>query len=220
MAGHALVPAAMEGKPGYSLFLLHLDDSAVTLSNTVFTIGLHTCPAVDITLKDTKAVLIGEAGQGARYFDTVAPRISIAAAAIAAGIMRGSLSEALNYSATRVQGGKVIARWSELQTILAGMSIQTQCAELLASRICGLAEEASSGWEEYTEAASLSILDMACPLTTDGIQVLGGYGYMKDYGQEKRFRDAHQIKTVLGGAPMKKLRLIRGTLKKNGVLAS
>jgi alkylation response protein AidB-like acyl-CoA dehydrogenase len=56
---------------------------------------------------------------------------------------------------------------------------------------------------------------MACQTTTDGIQVLGGVGYMKDFGQEKRFRDARHIQLLLGSAPMKKIRYMETTYKKN-----
>ena len=50
---------------------------------------------------------------------------------------------------------------------------------------------------------------MAADATTDGIQLLGGYGYMKDYGQEKRFRDAKQIQVLMGLNPMLRLKYVK-----------
>ena len=67
-------------------------------------------------------------------------------------------------------------------------------------------EDNEPGWEVESRTAALVVQDMACSITTDGIQVLGGYGYMKDYGQEKRFRDAKQAQALMGIVPMKKLR--------------
>ena len=66
-------------------------------------------------------------------------------------------------------------------------------------------------WQTRSRAAALLIQEMACEVTTDGIQVLGGAGYMKDFGQEKRFRDAKHIQALLGIAPLKKITLLRGT---------
>ncbi|MFH2066122.1 MAG: transposase [Pseudomonadota bacterium] len=50
---------------------------------------------------------------------------------------------------------------------------------------------------------------MACKTTADGIQVMGGAGYMKDFGQEKRFRDARHVQSLLGMAPMKKISYLK-----------
>jgi len=64
-------------------------------------------------------------------------------------------------------------------------------------------------WGSHGLAAALHVHELACEVVTDGIQVLGGNGYMKDYGQEKRYRDARQVQALLGTAPMKKIGLIR-----------
>ena len=66
-------------------------------------------------------------------------------------------------------------------------------------------DEETPGWDKDAAAAMIYIQNTACRVTTDGVQILGGYGYMKDYGQEKRFRDAKQLQALLGIAPLKKL---------------
>jgi alkylation response protein AidB-like acyl-CoA dehydrogenase len=76
------------------------------------------------------------------------------------------------------------------------------------SSACSAMENKMAEWDLYAKTAALHVQDVACQVTTDGIQVLGGYGYMKDYGQEKRFRDAQQIKTLLGMAPLRKVELL------------
>jgi alkylation response protein AidB-like acyl-CoA dehydrogenase len=129
-----------------------------------------------------------------------------AAAAIACGIMKGSFLEAYAYAKERFQGGREIIKWSELRMILSIMSLKVHTAELVLAEACRAIEGKLSGWEMMSRAAAIRIQDDACDVTTEGIQVLGGYGYMKDYGQEKRFRDAKQVQAFLGFSPMKKLK--------------
>ena len=131
-----------------------------------------------------------------------------AAAAMALGIMRSSFEYALAYSNEREQGGWPIVNWSEIKMILAGMAVQMKVADLAVSEACSAIENKIAGWDLFSKAVALHVQEAACQATTDGIQVLGGYGYMKDYGQEKRFRDAQQIKALLGMAPIRKIELI------------
>jgi alkylation response protein AidB-like acyl-CoA dehydrogenase len=70
-------------------------------------------------------------------------------------------------------------------------------------------EQKKSGYEIRVSAAALHIAELSCNATSDGIQILGGYGYMKDYGQEKRYRDARMVQALLGAVPFKKLDIIR-----------
>jgi len=64
-----------------------------------------------------------------------------------------------------------------------------------------------------SEAGLILITEQASRATTDGVQVLGGYGYMQDYRQEKRMRDAKQIEAIFGAAPAKRLELMAEILK-------
>ena len=64
-------------------------------------------------------------------------------------------------------------------------------------------------------AMALHIAELACEATSDGIQILGGYGYMKDYGQEKRYRDARMVQALLGTVPFKKLDIIQQATNTN-----
>jgi alkylation response protein AidB-like acyl-CoA dehydrogenase len=89
------------------------------------------------------------------------------------------------------------------------MAIKTRVAEMLVFEAGYSVEEKEEGWEQSSRAASLAVGQMACELTDDGIQVLGGNGYMEDYGQEKRFRDARQVQSLLGLVPRRKLEYVR-----------
>ncbi len=209
IASWALVPARTGKGGGYAYFLVDLAEKGVRRSEPVFSIGLHSCPAVDAVFTSVKARLVGEEGKGPTYFDEASKRMHVAAGAMNAGVMKGSFNEALAYAKERFQGGCEIINWSEVGMILSNMLVKANVADLCVAQACRALEENPGEWSGHCVSAALHIHELACDATTDGIQVLGGNGYMKDYGQEKRFRDARQIQALLGSAPMKKIFMIR-----------
>ncbi len=208
LARRAIIPARTGSGHQCSFFLVDLDHKGVLKSEPVFTLGMHACPAVDIRFDGVRARIVGEEGKGDEYFDRVSPALHVAAAAMNAGIMRGSLDEALAYARERFQGGREIIRWSEVSMLLAGMAVKADVAEMCVTLACQALEQGKAGWSSRCTASALHIHEIACEVVTDGIQVLGGNGYMKDYGQEKRFRDARQVQALLGSVPARKLDLI------------
>ena len=215
LARHAIIPARSGIGPSYSFFLVNLDDQNVEKSEPVFTLGLHACPAVDVTFSDVRARLIGEENTGRQYFEKVSPEMNAAAAAMNAGILRGVYNEALAYSQKREQGGRPIINWSEISMMLASISVKADVAAMCIHQSCLELEQKKSGYEPRVSAAALHIAELACDATSDGIQILGGYGYMKDYGQEKRYRDARMVQALLGAVPFKKLDIIRQATNTN-----
>ncbi len=209
LAGHAVIPAVVAGQKQYSFFLVALNQRSLSKSQPVHSLGLHACPAIDISLQASKGDLIGKEEEGGVYFKAMADRLSVAAAAMSTGIMKGSFKEAFEYSKARFQGGHEIINWSEVQMILANMAIMTKNAEMIVARACQAVDQKEKGWPECSRAAAVHVQAMAGELTTDGIQVMGGVGYMKDFGQEKRFRDARHIQSLLGMVPMKKIDYIK-----------
>ena len=209
LASQALIPAKIKGSKQYSFFLIDLSDSAVKRSEPIFSLGLHACPAVDIELKGVKGTIVGEEGKGSAYFEEVSRKMHVAAAAMSAGIMKGSFNEAMAYTKERFQGGCAIINWSEVSMILSNMAVKSNVADLCVAQACKAIEQSVKEWGKHCIAATLHIHELACEATTDGIQLLGGNGYMKDYGQEKRYRDAKQVQALLGIAPLKKIAIIR-----------
>ena len=205
ISGHALVPATLPGTDGYTYFLVDLGKDTVSASAPVLSLGLHACPAVDMTFNNAEGMLVGEAGKGADYFKAMSDRLHVAAAAMSLGIMKGSLKEGLTYAKGRFQGGREIIHWSEMKMILADMGVKIKNGEMILKTAVNAVDAKENGWQACSRAAAIHIQSMACDVTTDGIQVLGGVGYMKDFGQEKRFRDAKHIQSLLGMAPLKKI---------------
>ncbi len=208
IAGRALLQAYIEDDESCSLFAVDLSSKGVEVSAPVLTLGLHSCPVADLALDGAPGALIGERGGGARYFESAAETMNVPVAAMALGIMKASFDEALEYSKQRWQGGRAIIGWSEVQRILAGMAVKSRAADMLVSESCRAAVAKEPGWAMGGRAASVLVTRMACDVTNEGIQVLGGNGYIEEYGQEKRFRDAEQIQSLLGIAAMKELDIL------------
>ncbi len=212
MAGHAIVPAEVNGVDGYSFFLVNLKEQGLEIGPPVYSLGLHACPAVDLNFNGVQASLVGKEGAGHGYFEKMMDRLSVAAASMSSGIMKGSFKEALDYTRKRSQGGREIIKWSEIRMMMANMAVQIKNAEMSVSRSCQAIDNNESGWENCSRAAAIQVQDMACHLTTEGIQVMGGVGYMKDFGQEKRFRDAKHVQAMFGITPMKKLKYLENII--------
>jgi alkylation response protein AidB-like acyl-CoA dehydrogenase len=111
-------------------------------------------------------------------------------AAQALGVAAGALDEAVRYSRERRQFGKPIASFQGLQFMLADMATQVEAARAL---VYAVARFIDSGAKDVSRASAMSKLfasDTAMRVTTDAVQILGGYGYIKEYPVEKMMRDA------------------------------
>ena len=119
-------------------------------------------------------------------------RAGVAAAAV--GIARASLDAAVRYAKERVQFGKPIAQQQGIQFMLADMAIKVEAARMLVWQAANLHDQGLRNTKESAIAKCFAG-DTAMQVSTDAVQVLGGYGYMKDYPVEKYMRDAklHQI---------------------------
>jgi len=121
-----------------------------------------------------------------KTFDVTRPGIG----AQAVGIATGALNAALKYSRERKQFGQVISSFQAIQHILADMAIQTEAARTLVYATARMVDSGVKNVSKYSAMAKVFASDTAMKVTTDAIQVFGGYGYMKEYPVEKMFRDA------------------------------
>ncbi|MEE4262239.1 MAG: acyl-CoA dehydrogenase family protein [Desulfobacteraceae bacterium] len=208
VAGAAVVPAATEGQESYSYYLIDLKQTSVAIGEPVLSLGLRCCPAVDTEFHMTEAVPVGRSGDGAALFSKAAAKLHPAAAAISSGIMKGAFDEALSYAGEREQGGRKIGEWSEMKMMLADMAVHLKIADMVVSEACRAVDGKEKGWEQKALAAAIHIQAAAVQVTTDGVQALGGVGYMQDFGQEKRFRDAKHIQACFGLTPMQRLKYL------------
>ena len=213
IADYAVIPAAKEGTAGFSWYLVGLGGETIAKSKPIVSLGLHACPGIDISMKDTPGALIGTAGSGRKYFNAMQDGMSLCAAAMSLGLMRASYKSAQEYTADRYQGGRQIIDWPQVRMMLANMAIETKTGEAFFARARQEMENECQGWEYTARAAAIHIGELATRSTADGVQLFGGNGYMKDYPQEKRFRDARQVQCLLGMAALKKIHYIADYLQ-------
>ena len=134
--------------------------------------------------------LLGKEGQGflvaMKTFDASRPGV----AAQAVGIAQGALDEAVTYARQRVQFGKPIISFQGIQFILADMATQIEAARCLVYAVARAVDRGEKKIAKESAMAKLFASDVAMRVTVDAVQVLGGYGYMKEYPVEKMMRDA------------------------------
>lgn len=207
IAAQALLPVAAGG----SLSLVHLDfkdlPAGVARGPAVLTLGLRGCPAGDLRFDGAvlPAGAILAAGPAAqKAMETIWSQAEVCMLGIRAGILARSYETAHDYAAARWQGGKYIIEHTQVRRMLAEMHL-AKCSldERLRMVITVLAPGAP-----LTDGQMALMLDSAVELprhASDGIQLLGGNGYMEDYAQERRFRDAKQCEMLLGRPHAKRI---------------
>ncbi len=182
-----------KGPRGASAFIVEKDAPGFTFGKKENKMGIRASATRELVFQDCripKANLLSKEGMGfivaMKTLDQSRPGV----AAQALGIAAGALEEAVRYSRERRQFGKPIAAFQGLQFMLADMATQVEAARTL---VYAAARYIDSGAKEVSKISAMAKLfasDTAMRVTTDAVQVLGGYGYMKEYPVEKMMRDA------------------------------
>ncbi len=156
--------------------------------------------------------LLGKEGDGLKQMLITLDggRIGIAAQAI--GIGRAILEEALEYSKQRVQFGQPISSFQAIQWKLADMATQLDAAELLALRAAWL-EDNHRPYEKEAAMAKMFASDVTMQAAIEGVQILGGYGYTKEYPMERHLRDAKICQIYEGTNEIMRLVIARNLLR-------
>jgi len=181
------------GSRGASAFIVEKGTPGFTFGKKENKMGIRasaTCELIFQDCKIPKENLLGKEGAGfivaMKTLDQSRPGV----AAQALGIAAGALDEAVEYSKTRKQFDHPISNFQAIQHILADMATQVEAARAL---IYSVARSIDSGDKDISGASAMAKLfasDVAMKVTTDAVQVFGGYGYMKEYPVEKMMRDA------------------------------
>ncbi len=133
---------------------------------------------------------LGREGMGLllamRTFDKSRPGV----AAQALGIAEGAFDEAVKYARHREQFGQPVASFQGLQFMLADMATQIEAARALVYEAARMVDSGEKDIGKISAMAKVFASDVAMKVTTDAVQVMGGYGYMKEYPVEKMMRDA------------------------------
>ena len=208
VAAHLLVPARIDGE----LELLAVPTSAegVDIGPPVATLGLRGCPTADVVLRGVQVAAAGRLARGARAREVLATaerRLRGPALAICAGIGGRSLRGAVDYARERYQGGSPISEHQEVRRLLAGMIADHGLAAGAAERLA-----IDPALDPGAAALFASAKERIAAATCDGVQLLGGYGYMEDYQQERHMRDAKQAQVLLGRCEVARQALVASWL--------
>jgi len=153
--------------------------------------------------------LIGKEGDGFPNLMKTLAMSRLFCASQAVGIAQGALNEAIQYAGERIQFGKPIAALSPIQFMIADMAAGVESSRLLTHKAASMFDQ-----NKHEEAGVLAALakftasDTAMKVTTDAVQILGGYGYMKDYPVERMMRDAKLTQIYTGTNQI--MRLVAG----------
>jgi alkylation response protein AidB-like acyl-CoA dehydrogenase len=181
------------GPRGISAFVVERSDEGVSFGAKEKKLGIRGSPTREVYLDQVRIPgdrMIGEEGTG---FETAMKtldhtRTTIAAQAV--GVAQGALDFALGYARERHQFGRPIADFQGMQFLLADMGMKIEAARQLTYAAAGRSDRGDSDLAFFGAAAKCFASDMAMEVTTHAVQVLGGYGYTRDYPVERMMRDA------------------------------
>jgi alkylation response protein AidB-like acyl-CoA dehydrogenase len=206
-----------KGARGVSAFLVRADDPGFSVGPKERKLGIKGSPTCQIHFDDCRIPadrLIGEEGKGFTYamqaFDHTRPAIG----AQAVGIAQGAIDFAREYVKEREQFGKPIGAFQGVQFMLADMQTETEASRML---VYAAGAKVDRGDADLTMAASMAKLkagDVAMSVTTDAVQLLGGYGYTKDYPVERMMRDAKITQIYEGTQQIQRVVIARQMLGK------
>jgi len=196
---------------GISAFLVPLDTPGVTVGKHEDKLGMRICDTSSLIFEDCRVgadALLGNEGEGFIQAMIVLDGGRISIAALSVGIARGALDAAVAYAKQRRQFGKPIAAFQGIRFKLADMATQVAAARLLTE--CA-ADEKDAGRKAtlISSQAKLYASEVAVHVAEEAVQILGGYGYCKDYPVEKYWRDSKLCTIGEGTSEIQRLVIAR-----------
>ncbi len=178
---------------GISAFVVEKSDPGVSFGAPEKKLGIKGSPTREVYLDRVRlpaARMIGPEGTGFELAMRTLDHTRVTIAAQAVGVAQGALDFALDYAKERRQFGRPIADFQGLQFLLADMGMKVEAARQLTYAAAGRSERNADDLTFFGAAAKCFASDVAMEVTTDAVQVLGGYGYTRDYPVERMMRDA------------------------------
>jgi alkylation response protein AidB-like acyl-CoA dehydrogenase len=213
-------PEAEKPSRRLSAFVVETTTPGFAVTRLEHKMGIRGSPTAELAFTNVDVPAenrVGEEGEGfaiaLRTFERSRPGI----AAQAVGIAQGALDEATRYARERIQFGKPIAELQMIQALIADMAAQTEAARALLYRAAAEIEHGPR--DDAARWAALCKLiagDTAMKVTTDAVQVLGGYGYIEDFPVERMMRDAKITQLYEGTQQIQRLVIARALLRARG----
>ena len=196
-----------KGARGMSAFIVPRETPGITIGKEEDKMGHRASNTVELYFEDVKVPaenLLGKEGMGFIIAMKTLDRTRAPVGAAGVGVARAALEYAIEYAKTRRQFGKPIALFQNNAFKIAQMAMEINAARHLIWHAAWLLDEGKPCGKESAMAKAYGS-DMAMRVTTEAIQILGGYGYMKDYPLEKLFRDAKLLQIYEGTNEIQRL---------------
>jgi alkylation response protein AidB-like acyl-CoA dehydrogenase len=209
-----------QGHSGISAFVVEADTPGLAVARLEPKMGISGSTTGELTFDSCRipaANLLGAEGEGFRIAMQILDRSRPGVAAQALGIAQGATDYALDYAKTRETMGQPIGRHQLIQAKLADMETECEAARGLLYRFGRMADEGVEG-PELTKASAMAKLkcgDVAMAVTTEAVQILGGYGYIKEYPVERFMRDAKVTQIYEGTQEIQRLVIAREMLRES-----
>jgi alkylation response protein AidB-like acyl-CoA dehydrogenase len=216
----ALTDPDAGGRKGMSAFIVEADTPGFSAPRVEHKMGIRGSPTAELTFDEVQVPIanrIGEEGQGFKIAMATLDQSRLGVAAQAVGISQGALDAAVTYAADRQQFGQRVVDFEGIQFMLADMASRTEAARQLTYAACAAVDAKVADLPYWTSAAKLIAGDTAMAVTTDAVQVLGGYGYISEYPVERMMRDAKITQLYEGTQQIQRLVIARQLLQRAGI---
>jgi alkylation response protein AidB-like acyl-CoA dehydrogenase len=209
------------GAKGISAFVLEDGDAGFSYGAPEHKLGIKGSPTRELYFDDCEipaSRLIGAEGEGFKIALRTLDHTRITIAAQALGIAQGALDYALGYIRERRQFGRSVAEFQGVQFMLADMAMKLEAARQLTYAAAAKSDRALAGETVddltfFSSACKCLASDVAMSVTTDAVQLLGGYGYVNDYPVERMMRDAKITQIYEGTNQIQRMVMARQLLK-------
>lgn len=204
------------GTRGVSAFIVESDRPGFRLGRVENKMGIRGSQTGELIMEECvipAGNLLGREGEGFKIAMMTLDRTRPGVGAQALGIAQGALDYAVKYAKERVQFGQPIAENQGIQFMLAGMATKVEAARQMLYNVARLIDENAPGFSPLSAMAKMYASDIAMEVTGDAVQILGGYGYMKEYPVERMMRDAKICQIYEGTNQIQKLVIARSLLK-------
>ncbi len=211
------VTDATKGPNGISAFVVEKGTPGFNVGKLEKKMGIRGSPTVELSFDNCRvpvANMLGEEGVGFKIAMKVLDKSRPGIAAQALGIAQGALDYATEYTKQRVAFGKPISQQQGLQFMMADMKTEVEAARLLLYEAARKCDESSPDVTTWAAMAKLKCGDVAMSVTTDAVQLLGGYGYSTEYPVERMMRDAKITQIYEGTQQIQRIVIARSMVGK------
>ena len=205
------------GARGISAFVVEAGTEGYTVGKHEDKMGIRCIPVVEILLDNCRVpienLLGGEEGRGFKHAMITLDRARPGVAAQAVGLAQGALDLAIEYTHNRKQFGQSVSSFQGIQWMLADMATQIEASRQLVHHAARVIDSGAKQITKVSAMCKLMSTDVAMKVTTDCVQLFGGYGYCKDYPIEKYMRDAKITQIYEGTNQIQRLVIARNLLR-------